>query len=62
MRRRGAVAALAGAVLALGAGTADAITLPDLSDATNADVKRAAPDFTNRQIKRAAIRAFASGA
>ena len=62
MRRRGAVAALAGAVLALGAGTADAITLPDLSDATNADVKRAAPDFTNRQIKRAAIRAFESGA
>jgi hypothetical protein len=62
MRRRGAVAALAGAVLALGAGTADAITLPDLSDATNADVKRAAPDFTNRQIKRAAIRAFDSGA
>jgi hypothetical protein len=62
MRRRGAVAALAGAVLALGAGTADAITLPDLSDATNADVKRAAPDFTNRQIKRAAIRALDSGA
>ena len=62
MRRRGAVAALAGAVLALGAGTADAITLPDLSDATNADVKKAAPDFTNRQIKRAAIRAFDSGA
>jgi hypothetical protein len=62
MRRRGAVAALAGAVLALGAGTADAITLPDLSDATNADVKQAAPDFTNRQIKRAAIRAFESGA
>ena len=62
MRRRGAVAALAGAVLALGAGTADAITLPDLSDATNADVKQAAPDFTNRQIKRAAIRAFRSGA
>jgi len=62
MRRRGAVAALAGAVLALGAGTADAITLPDLSDATNTDVKKAAPDFTNRQIKRAAIRAFDSGA
>jgi hypothetical protein len=54
--------ALAGAALALGAGTADAITLPDLSDATNADVKQAAPDFTKRQIKRAAIRAFDSGA
>jgi len=60
--RRGAIAALAGAVLAVGAGTADAITLPDLSDATNADVKQAAPDFTKRQIKRAAIRAFDSGA
>jgi len=60
--RRGAIAALAGAALALGAGTAEAVTLPDLSDATNADMKRAAPDFTNRQIKRAAIRAFDSGA
>ena len=62
MRSRGAIAVLAGAVLAMGAGTADAITLPDLSDATNADVKQAAPDFTKRQIKRAAIRAFNTGA
>ena len=62
MRSRGAIAVLAGAVLAMGAGTADAITLPDLSDATNADVKQAAPDFKKRQIKRAAIRAFDSGA
>jgi hypothetical protein len=62
MRSRGAIAVLAGAVLAMGTGTADAITLPDLSDATNADVRQAAPDFTKRQIKRAAIRAFNTGA
>jgi hypothetical protein len=60
--RKGTIAALAGALLALGAVTADAAVLPSLTDATNAEVKRAAPDFTKRQIKRAAIRAFDSGA
>ena len=62
MRRRGSVAALAGAVLALGAGPAEGAVLPDLTDATGADLKQAAPDLTNRQIKRAASRAFESGA
>jgi hypothetical protein len=60
--RRATIAALAGALLAFGAVTADAAVLPDLTDATNADVKRAAPDFTNRQIRRAAQRALDSGA
>jgi hypothetical protein len=62
MRKRGTIAALAGAVLALGAGTADAAVLPDLTSATRGDLNQAAPDFTNRQIKRAAIRAIESGA
>ena len=49
MRRRATVAALAGAILVLGTGTADAIQL-------------SAPDFTRAEIKRAAERALASGA
>jgi hypothetical protein len=49
MRRRGAVAVLAGAMLVLSAGTADAVEL-------------STPSFTNAEIKRAAMKALASGA
>jgi hypothetical protein len=49
MRRRATIAALAGAILVLGTGTAGAVEL-------------SAPDFTNAQIKRAAAKALASGA
>ena len=49
MRTRGTIAALAGAILVLGTGTAGAVEL-------------SAPDFTNAQIKRAAAKALASGA
>jgi hypothetical protein len=62
MRRRGTIAALAGAVLAMGVGTADAALLPDLTDATRAELKKAAPDLTNRQLKRAIVAAAESGA
>jgi len=49
MGRRGTVAALAGAILTLGAGTSHAIELP-------------APDVTRAEVKRAALDALASGA
>ena len=49
MRRRGAVAALAGAILMLGAGTSHAVEL-------------STQDFTRADIKRAATKALASGA
>jgi len=71
MRIRGIAAVVAATVTAFGAATAEAATLslPDLTetttaltDATNADVKRAAPDFTKRQIRRAVRRAAESGA
>jgi hypothetical protein len=50
MGRRGTIAALAGAVLAMAAGSA------------NAGELLSTPDFTNAQIKRAAAKALASGA
>ena len=62
MRTRGIAAVFAAMVAALGATTADAAVLPELTQATNAEVKQAAPDFTNRQIRRAITRAFESGA
>lgn len=62
MRTRGIAAVLAAMVTSLAATTADAAVLPELTQATNAEVKQAAPDFTNRQIKRAIVRAFESGA
>ena len=49
MGRRGTVAALAGALLAFGAGTANAVEL-------------STPQVTNAEIKRAAAKALASGA
>ncbi len=49
MGRRGTVAALAGALLAFGAGSANAVEL-------------SAPQVTNAEIKRAAAKALASGA
>ena len=49
MGRRGTVAALAGALLAFGAGSANAVEL-------------SAPQVTNAEIKRAATKALASGA
>jgi hypothetical protein len=48
--------------MSFGAITANAAVLPELTEATNAEVKRAAPDFTNRQLKRAITRAVESGA
>lgn len=62
MRKRGTAAVVAAMVTALGATTADAAVLPELTQATNTEVKQAAPSFTNAQIKRAAQRAFESGA
>src|SRR5687768_1464087 len=62
MRRTGAIAALAGVALVLGTGSANAALLPDLTDATRADVKQAAPDFTKAQIKRAIVAAAEAGA
>ena len=49
MRRKGTVAVLAGAMLVVGTGTADAVEL-------------STPSFTKAEIKRAAQKAFASGA
>jgi hypothetical protein len=62
MRKRGIAAVVAAMVTALGATTADAAVLPELTQATNTEVKQAAPSFTNSQIRRAARRAFESGA
>ena len=64
MRRKGTVAALAGAILVSTSGTAHAfeLPLPDLTNASGAEIKRAAPDFTDRQIRRAVQRALESGA
>lgn len=64
MGRKGIAAILAATVTAAGVATAEAATLslPDLTDATQAELNQAAPDFTDRQIRRAAKRAFESGA
>ncbi len=62
MRKRGTIAALAGAILVLGAAPADAAVLPDLTDATTTDLKQAAPDFSKAQIKRAIVAAAEAGA
>ena len=63
MRNRGTAAAIAAAmVTALGATTAHAAVLPELTQATSTDVKQAAPDFTRAQLKRAIVAAAESGA
>jgi hypothetical protein len=62
MRIRGIAVAVAAMVTTVGATAADAAVLPELTQATNAELKQAAPDFTNRQIRRAITRAFESGA
>ena len=64
MGRRGIAALAATAVAAFGAATADAavVSLPGLTSATTTEVKQAAPDFTNRQIRRTIVAAAEAGA
>ena len=62
MRKKGIAAVLAMTVMAWGATTAEAAVLPELTQATNAEIKQAAPDFTKRQLRRAIVDAAEAGA